>query len=49
MPTDKKQPLPKSHFFVIYFRGVTLADGIDEKPPLCKGRWLAEGKTEGLK
>ena len=38
--------LLKSRFFVIYFRGVTLADG--RKPPLCKGRWLAEGKTEGL-
>ena len=37
--------LLKSRFFGFYINGVTLADA---KPPLCKGRWLAEGKTEGL-
>ena len=32
-----KDPCPHGSFFAPYL-----------KPPLCKGRWLAEGKTEGL-
>jgi len=38
-------PLLKSRFFVIYFRGVTLAD---EKPPLCKGRWPSDSEVGGI-
>ena len=39
-------PAEKSHFFVIYYRCVTLADGI--KPPLCKGRWPSDSEVGGI-
>ena len=38
--------LLKGCFFGFYVNGVTLAD--EEKPPLCKGRWVSAANSEGL-